>query len=227
MNNIITKRDERFYIINGVPYPRVTWILSAYPKGEGFSRWMGSQSSYEDSQRVMEQAGKRGTHVHVGIEKLIAGEVLSFDDYTEEEWDMLSAFAGWVEKYRPQFVSNEKTVHSERYEFAGTLDALCVIDDVLTIIDWKTSSAIYESYWLQTAAYTHALYEMKLLKRNDEVQTAILRLGSKHKCGYEYQTHDNWKRDFEDFLSVQHIFNRENPNLKPVIKEYKATLSLN
>ena len=44
--------------------------------------------------------------------------------------------------------------------YGGQVDALFEADDVLVAVDWKSSSAIYESAAMQLAAYCYALEEM-------------------------------------------------------------------
>ena len=54
----------------------------------------------------------------------------------------------------------EQTIWSKRYGFAGTFDLLASIDRVLTLLDFKTSKAIYPEMHLQNVAYQQALIDM-------------------------------------------------------------------
>lgn len=228
MNTLITKNDERFYHIDGTYLPRITWILQSLPMGEGLKRWLGNAESFEEAERLKMKAALRGTHVHSACKRLIDGDTLLFEEYTEEEWGYLESFVNWVEEYKPTFLFTEKTVHSKKYGYAGTFDCIAKVGDDLVLIDFKTSSSIYPlSMFSQCAAYANAAYENKLIKKKNTIKIAILQLGSRHKCGYNFSlSGEPWQHYFKIFLSVKDIFHYENPKLEPSVKTYKPSLSL-
>ena len=55
----------------------------------------------------------------------------------------------------------EKKIYSKKYNYAGTLDLICTTkkSNELTLIDWKTSKAIYDNYIYQPMAYKFAFEE--------------------------------------------------------------------
>ena len=221
----VTIKDDRFYFVDGEYYPRCTWILNYYPKGEGFARWLGAAASFEDAERIKNEAAARGTKVHQACAELVAGKKLSIADYSSSEWQMIKSFVAWNEEAQPQFLASELFVVSKEIEVAGTLDLLCLIDGKKGVVDIKISSAIYASHFLQISFYAKAYCEQT--KDAGEVETAILRLGSKHRCGYEYVKEKKpWLESFDDFLAVKRIFHNENPKLIPNIKIEPTTLCL-
>lgn len=218
-------KDDRFYEIKGKAYPRVTWINSFYPKGTGFDRWMGSMTSFEEAEEVKEAAGRRGTNVHEAIGRLIQGVELSVDNYTDREWEMIVAFIEWVKMYKPIFVLNEQRVVSKKYGYAGTFDALVMIGEQHYLVDYKTSSAIHNSYWCQLAAYNQAAKENGIVVAP---HLAILRCGTKHKAGYEWKVESGkQKQFFTTFLAVKNIFHAEvGENPQPHTKEVPLTVKI-
>jgi hypothetical protein len=68
----------------------------------------------------------------------------------------LDGFSQFVTARRPRFVTSEATVFSRRHGYAGTLDAICVLDGTLTLLDVKTGKSVYPEVALQLAAYAHA-----------------------------------------------------------------------
>lgn len=223
--NKITIQDNRFYKIGNKYLPRVTHILSYYPSGIGLSRWLGNAPSYEEAEKVKIEAGRRGTKVHKAIAKLIAKKTVYFEDFAEDEWEMLLSFVAWVKEYKPKFIKNEQLVVSKKFGYAGTLDCIAKIGEEIYLIDWKTSGAIHSQYLAQLGAYTAAQNEGKEPLNIDKL--AILRLGTKHKTGYEFKVYDGaWINAFNLFMAVKQIFDHENPNLKPNNKEYPLTLKL-
>lgn len=68
-------------------------------------------------------------------------------------------FLQWVEANNVIFEASEKKVYSEKYGYAGTFDFIARVGGKLVIGDLKTSSGIWDEYWLQLAAYQQALEE--------------------------------------------------------------------
>ena len=225
-NMDIIKKDERFYIHDGAAYPRVTWILSCAPMGEGLKRWLGDAESFEETERIKMRAALRGTHVHNGCQRLIEGEELIFEDFTIEEWGMLESFIAWVEDYKPHFIFTEKTVYSEQYGYAGTLDCVAQINGEEYIIDFKTSQNVYPlTMFSQCAAYINAAHEMCIMSGDTKI--AILQLGSKHKKRYNFVVAEEpWEHYLDMFKAIKKIFHFEHPKLMPKDKTYKATLKI-
>lgn len=72
----------------------------------------------------------------------------------------IAQFLSWERQHEVQWIASELIVASEIHKFAGTIDAIAVVDGVLTIVDFKTSNQTSEDVFLQTAGYWIALDEM-------------------------------------------------------------------
>lgn len=69
------------------------------------------------------------------------------------------AAAAWIAAhFKP--LSMEHQLYLLEFEYAGTLDVVGDVDGELSVIDWKTSKAIYDEMSLQGAAYAQAWAEM-------------------------------------------------------------------
>ncbi len=225
---VITSESEHWYpskLKKNVLYPSVTTVLSVYPKGVGFNKYLTAQSSWESSQEILNNAGKRGTNVHKASEALERGETLLREHFTLEEWEMLMGFVAWYEEYQPKIIHIEESVVSDKLKTGGTIDRIYDIDGVITLLDIKTSSAIYGNYWIQVSAYAHMAETVLKIKID---QTAILRVTDRKKSRFEYKTHDQneWKEDFKIFKPIQAIWNHMNPKAGPKILEVPTTLTL-
>ncbi len=224
---MVTSNDEHWYpspSIEGVYYPSVTTILSIWPKGVGFNRWLAAQGSYEESQDVMHKAGDRGTRVHKTTEMLEQGATISRDDFSIEEWQMLMGFLQWRAKYKPEIIRSERSYVSDGFETGGTVDRIYKIDGKNVLLDIKTSSALHENYWVQVGTYAAMVGEKEGINIDS---TAVLRLTTRRKDLYEYKTKDNWIEDAALFQSVRDIWTRLNPGAKgPKLLELPVTLSL-
>ena len=89
--------DQRFYTTDNINFfPSVTEILNVFPKGYGYLQWLKDLGQNSDA--VMERAGKTGTAVHDGINKYLTGMELTWADdkgkpiYEVEEWLMILNF---------------------------------------------------------------------------------------------------------------------------------------
>lgn len=209
-----------------VYYPSSTTILNAFPKDVRFQQYLADSVSWESSQEILKAAGKRGTNVHDATQLLEEGKVLIRESYTAEEWKHLETFVAWYKTTQPVIEAIEHAIASDKLKIGGTIDRVYMIGGKRVLLDIKTSKSIYDSYWAQVASYTKLWEEKNPTKLID--CTAILRLNSRHKCGYEIQMHDRKEieQDFKVFKAVQDIWNYINPDAKPVIVEVPSTLSL-
>ena len=238
--------DWRFYFkkSTGQYAPAVNYIISqGFNKGPRFQNWLLQQRP-EEAQRILESAGDRGTRVHAAIRDLIGGNEVKidqqypseltkgrFEPLTAEEWNCIRGFANWFEEYQPEVMGQEIVVFGNTELYAGTIDFLGTIltnkGRIQVLIDWKSSSGIWDEYKLQVAAYWNAYIWGKI----DEFvpdYTAIVRIGTKHKAKFEMQlfdakeTMDNYKR-FLEVKSLHHFVNPDNdkPNIEDLPSVFK------
>jgi hypothetical protein len=175
VNDKRSNRRGGFYWIKDKPYVSVTQVLRVIDK-PALRWWFGNQIYLAmvkdpslDEQSAMsapyaksQEAKGRGTTVHSVIEAFKKTGVIikempdRFDGYTK-------AFYSWIWDNKVDLVEQEKTVVSEKYRYAGTLDILCKLNgsDDLIVVDAKTSKdgAVYDEAELQVTAYMNALRE--------------------------------------------------------------------
>jgi hypothetical protein len=117
------------------------------------------------SQKELSKAGEIGTTVHHAIENEINLRMgLPF----KQEVSLVNpavrmAFGHWQEWAKSvdlEPIASEQVIWSHKYKYAGTLDLLAKVNGRLSVIDWKTSKAIYSESHLQNAAYRAAVREM-------------------------------------------------------------------
>lgn len=120
--------------------------------------------------RLRDAAAALGTDVHDEAERL----VLSLARETGEAWadgrplpawpdDLaghMTAFARFLEEYRPRFLATEATVFNRPQAYAGTLDAVMTLPiggvDRTVIVDYKSGNKVYPEVGMQLAAYSRA-----------------------------------------------------------------------
>ena len=119
-----------------------------------------------------------GTQMHDIIDGLLKGnQEIVVPDQLEPA---VRGFLRWRQAHANwEHIASEVAVYTR--DFAGTVDALFrdPVTERFIIVDWKTSSGIYDSALMQVAAYCHALDSMLLesgrLWMEDTVEGMIVR----------------------------------------------------
>ena len=119
-----------------------------------------------------------GTQMHDIIDGLLKGnQEIVVPDQLEPA---VRGFLRWRQAHANwEHIDSEVAVYTR--DFAGTVDALFrdPVTERFIIVDWKTSSGIYDSALMQVAAYCHALDSMLLesgrLWMEDTVEGMIVR----------------------------------------------------
>ena len=143
------------YEIDGIWYPRVTKIVDIKAK-PALYKFYAEMNNFDEGEAVKKQSANEGTLIHETVEKILIGEKPEIDSSIKPAID---AFLQFLEEKSiqvdPEFVEKQIINFDERY--AGTLDALALIDGKFGVLDIKTSQAIYRDYNLQTSAYMAAV----------------------------------------------------------------------
>ena len=225
--------DERYYLIKDQYYPSATFILGSYPKGPAFAEFLkmaGQQAKY-----IADKAAEAGTRVHKAIEYLSIGMEILWDDqiHNEAEWSGICKFKEFYDTHKVKVIATEVIVYSEKYKYAGTIDLICEINGETWLIDHKFAKGIYNTGWLQLAAYKSAWQEMgnKPIDRMGILWLKALTRGpAKDKIqGAGWQLKEpvkNYEQLFSIFISTLNIHNFENPKCKPKNRIYPNKLNL-
>ena len=141
------------YIKNGTVYPRVSRIVDIIANPE-LERWR-HKIGVKQAACIAKEAAQRGEQVHHLIAKVLNGEMVSIKTINNDQ--VRTAFVAWQDWFRTHAVRPklvEHTVFNEEPPFAGTLDML---DETLTLTDWKTTRKLNFRHWLQGLGYACAL----------------------------------------------------------------------
>jgi hypothetical protein len=155
--------------------------------------------------------------------------------YSLEEWSMFERYVEFSVNHKPDHFLVEQTFINSSLGFAGTIDRVCTIDGKTYVLDIKTSNGIYNSYWLQLAAYRElynaALDHTEAMPRIDGV--AILWLNAKTRTngkggaiqgkGWQMVTEMDTSKQWSLFQAVQQLWHAEHEDDKP--KEFSYQLS--
>ncbi len=132
----------------------------------------------------------------------------------------VQAFLKWESENKIKWLTSEQKIFSIANNYAGTLDAEAIVNGELSVIDYKTSSGIYDEYFYQTAAYIKAREEEApksllnyLLSRfgikNYTYKKAWILRVSKQGGDFDKGFSDKIEKDFAVFLACKTIYERQ------------------
>ncbi|MDO8516356.1 MAG: hypothetical protein Q7S28_03840 [bacterium] len=178
-------KEQNGYIINGTWYPRVTKIVSIKAK-PALMYFYGEAASYKAAKAITEKSAEEGTLIHEISEAMLLGKN---PEIPLSVAPAIAAFADFMEmkniQTMPEYV--ERRISHVGHRYAGTIDAMALIDGKFGVLDIKTSQGIYRDYNLQTAAYVEALtdefknLQTRWILRIDQIQDCM-------QCGATMRT---------------------------------------
>jgi hypothetical protein len=105
------------------------------------------------------------------------------------------SYLRWKTEKRVTPLKVEQVVWSHKHGVAGTLDWVGLVEDRITLADWKTSKGIYPEYRYQIAAYRQCWLEMG--HGDPPLHAMVLRLPKEE--GDDFEVHDvPWEE--QDYL---------------------------
>ena len=131
-------------------------------QGELSPEWLeeAAAKARQAPDRFRDGAAELGTRAHDAIDALVQGR--DPGTVASDIQPVVDGFRRWHEQSGLTIDPRGDTmVASNRYQYAGALDALATdADGKVHIIDFKTSNSVHSSYALQLAAYVYAFAEM-------------------------------------------------------------------
>ncbi len=125
-----------------------------------------------------------GQNVRVPV--LPQQEIAGGEAVASRHQNAADSFHAWLDAHSVRPASAETRLISRRYGYAGTTDLLAYVDDIFTVIDFKTSKGIYIEYPLQLSAYGQAAVEMGLAQ--PPVAAAVVRFPKEPGDTFEVAT---------------------------------------
>lgn len=206
-----TKSHTAYKTEDGARVPSVTTVIALLDK-PALHHWIAKVTREGlDWTKVRDEAASIGTLAHAMIFSRLKNEDMDMSEYSQSDIaranDCLGKYIKWEEEHpKIEDIMLETPMVSQRYSYGGTIDRLCVINGVFTIIDYKTGKAIYDDMWLQMAAY------MQLAKEHGyPVKAArILRIGRDEAEGFEEQVKTDLKNEWQVFKRLREIYELRN-----------------
>lgn len=163
------------YTHNGIEYPSVTQILGLLGKGDALNYWAAGCACdfikerkdqindphfpWDEARAAFKTASQAAMDIGTAVHKAIEAWIKNGEDYhgdNDKVASSLLAFHEWESKNSVKWVKSEITLINEKIGYAGTCDAIAIINGVEYLVDFKTSKAVYDEYKFQLAAYNGA-----------------------------------------------------------------------
>lgn len=195
------------YEIDGQWYPRVTKIVEIKAK-PALYKFYAELGSFSEGESIKEKSASEGTLLHETVESILTGKPLAEDKDPTPVKPAVDAFMEFMNENNIQVDSElvEKRIVNYDEKYAGTLDAMALINGKFGVLDIKTSQSIYRDYNLQTSAYMGALekdypaLQTRWILRIDQFKTC-------RKCGATLRPKGG--RD-----KIRHAWDPKNPKIK-------------
>ena len=201
-----TQAHIRYKNSAGLIVPGVTTILGILNK-PALIIWanrLGLQGI--DSTKYRDEAADIGTLAHHLVISHLQKAEPDTSDYSAIQIDQANnAFQNYLAWERGHIVKPlmvETPFVSEEKGFGGTIDFYGLVDDITTIIDFKTGSGFYPEHLYQVAAYGVLLKEAG----HSIGQAILLRIGRTADEGFEEKAVYNLDRETHIFLHCLAIY---------------------
>lgn len=202
----ISKAHTVYKLADGTRVPGATTITGLLNKPH-LVRWankLGLEGI--DSSKYTDEAAAVGTLAHALVQAHLQGETLDTSMYSPQQVDLAEnavlSYLEWESRHKIEPILLEKPMVSEKLRYGGTLDCYCMLDDVPTLIDFKTGKAIYDEYFVQTAGYKNLLMELNLPVE----RVKILRIGRDETEGFEERDIADTRQYFEIFKNLLNVY---------------------
>jgi hypothetical protein len=181
--------DKSQYLMPWATKMMAQKLLETMPRGQDYTEptlWPDFVQLVEEAKKrhkeIFEDAGDVGTLAHKWIEESIKWAIRENDGIvdrtqilapTDERAENCgNAAFDWMAAHNVRWISTERVVYSKKFNYAGTLDGLALVDscenplccvkmyvDEVSLVDWKSSNQLKIDYLYQTSAYLSAILE--------------------------------------------------------------------
>ena len=211
---------KRFYETpEGNKYPSITTVLSNRKK-EGLWEWR-KRVGEDVANYVARTSAARGTKVHHMCEDYLNNMHIDFPEKFEEHeksflpWCLFKQLRDQALKNIDTIYAQETGLYSDKYRVAGRVDCIAEYKDILSAIDFKTSSkerndSYNENYYIQGSAYAEMFEERTGIKTEQVVILVVTEDGTvqefvKNKKDYLPMLEDTmneWRKSNETSINV-------------------------
>lgn len=157
---------EGYKLKDGTPVPGTTTVVGRFKESGALIGWAyncGKQGI--DMRAAKDDAADAGSCAHEMIHAHVCGMPFSYGD---PRWTSVTikraehaylAYLEWVAQSNLKVIAAEQQLVSEKYRFGGCFDAVVRTGNTLSLMDYKTSNAIYSDMLVQVAGGYSLLWQ--------------------------------------------------------------------
>jgi len=150
---------------------------------------------------ILANAASRGSSIHEAIEFY---DKFKFIGVEENEKPYFNAYLDYKKQHNVVSIASEVKIYHKQLLYAGTLDAIAIVDGKVTMVDYKTTAVLHTKLVaVQLAGYLMALESWGLTVE----QVAVLQI--KKDGTYVYKVLDADIPTFKACLQIQAYKNRK------------------
>jgi hypothetical protein len=217
MGENMGQKELRFYEKEGQQYVSVTTV-TGIPMKYALLLWYGKHGIVK-AKELSEEALSIGSAVHKWIDNDIRTNL--YEEPSAKIKRAIDNYEIFSSTYRPVPELTEQVVYHPTCGYAGTFDGLFKIEGKPVLLDWKTSSSMYDEYRLQLEAYYRAGLATGLLPKSTELW--VVRLDKEEEIDVDkdiYRFKPN-KTVFKAFLHLLGYFKTMEKVTELIKKEKK------
>lgn len=165
----IDSPDGRKYLTpEGKHYESVTTWLGRIKDDTWIKEWK-DRVGEKEADKITKRASNRGTRLHESVERYINNESVDIAEMHMFDKILFEPFTKVLDEHVNHIKALEYKLYSNTLKLAGTVDCVAEFDNVLSIIDFKTSKnkkdkEDIDSYFLQTSIYSYMIEELYGIK---------------------------------------------------------------
>lgn len=161
----ITEDTGRRYVTpEGSVYPSVTTVLSKMLDKSGLDKWR-EKVGQEKAATIMRQAASRGTAVHNLLEDYVSNKPVNLLRAMPSNVMLFNQIRNYIDNRIGTVYGIETSLYSDTLKTAGKCDLVCLIDDTLHVVDYKTSTNFKREEWINGYFLQATTYAIMLEER--------------------------------------------------------------
>lgn len=161
-----TEKGRMYFTPSGATYPSVTTVLSIQDKS-GIEEWRQKVGA-EEADKILRQAGIRGTAVHDMAEKYLKNDSTWAQGYLPNNIFTFQQLKPIIDTRINNIWFQETFIWSDYLKTAGQVDLIAEFDGILSIIDFKTSRKKKEKDWIKGYFMQEAFYAVAFEERTSK-----------------------------------------------------------
>ncbi len=147
-----------------------------------------------EADRIMREAAGVGNQIHSVINGIYKGEIYNLELFSRKIYCGVNSAIKFQKDTGFKTISSEETLFCEKLLIAGTPDRVGMLDDALTVLDYKSGKSIWKTGQLQTATYRYLWF----VKTGEWAKKTIVIHLSTTKIDYRIYWQDLTKLEIED-----------------------------